>query len=45
MSALESFVWHFLGYAAIPTIFIVGFLITAVVGCFLLEALGRGEGQ
>ena len=45
MSALESFVWHFLGYAAIPAIFIVGFLITAVVGCLLLEALGRGEGQ
>ncbi len=45
MSTLESFVWHFLGYAAIPTVFIVGFLVTAVVGCFLLEILGRGEGQ
>lgn len=42
MSALESFIWHVLGYSAIPIIFIVGFLASAAVACFLLELTGHG---
>ncbi len=41
MSALESLIWTILGYAAMPAIFIGGFLATAVVACFLLERLGK----
>jgi len=43
MSTFESIVWHILGYAAIPLIFIAGFLITAAVACFLIERLGGNE--
>ena len=42
MSTLESFFWHVLGYAAMPVIFIVGFIISAVIFCFLLEITGHG---
>lgn len=42
MSALESFIWHVLGYSAMPVIFIVGFLGSAAVACFLLETTGHG---
>jgi len=42
MSTLEAMIWNVLGYAAMPTIFIVGFIITAAVGCFVLEATGHG---
>lgn len=42
MSTLESIIWHILGYAAIPIILIVGFLVTAAVGCFLLELVNKG---
>ena len=42
MSTLESVIWHILGYSAMPVILLVGFLITAGVGCFLLELTGRG---
>lgn len=42
MSTLESIIWHTLGYAAIPIILIVGFLISAAVGCFLLELMSKG---
>jgi uncharacterized protein (TIGR02808 family) len=43
MSTLESIFWHILGYAAMPVIFIVGFLITAAIGCFLLEFTKRDK--
>ena len=43
MSTLESISWHVLGYSAIPVIFIVGFLIVAAVGFFVLEISGHGE--
>jgi uncharacterized protein (TIGR02808 family) len=45
MSALEAMIWNVLGYIAMPTIFIVGFAITAVVACFLLEVTGNGNKQ
>lgn len=45
MSPLESMIWTILGYAAMPTIFIVGFAITAAVACFLLDITGKGEKQ
>jgi uncharacterized protein (TIGR02808 family) len=34
MSTLESFVWHVLGYSAMPVIFLAGFV--AVAGCAVL---------
>lgn len=43
MSPLEAMIWTVLGYLAMPTIFIVGFAITAAIGCFLLEASGNGQ--
>ena len=43
MSPLESMIWTILGYISMPTIFIVGFVITAAITCFLLEATGHGE--
>jgi len=42
MSALESFIWHALGYSSMPLIFIVGFLVSAAAACFLLELSGHG---
>jgi uncharacterized protein (TIGR02808 family) len=42
MSALEEFIWNVLGYSAMPFIFITGFVISAVVICFVLEKLGHG---
>jgi uncharacterized protein (TIGR02808 family) len=45
MSTLESIFWHILGYSAMPMIFIVGFLITAAIVCFLLEVTGRDKGK
>jgi len=37
MSALEQTIWYILGYLTMPTIFIVGFLASAFVACFILE--------
>ncbi|WP_095505699.1 TIGR02808 family protein [Paraferrimonas sedimenticola] len=37
MSTLESVIWHVLGYAAMPTIFIVGFIGVAVVSLWILN--------
>jgi uncharacterized protein (TIGR02808 family) len=45
MSAGESIFWHVLGYSTMAIIFIVGFVITAAIGCFLLGLIGRGEEQ
>jgi uncharacterized protein (TIGR02808 family) len=42
MSTLESVVWHILGYSAMPLILLFGFLVTAGIGCFLLEISGNG---
>lgn len=43
MSPLESMIWTMLGYAAMPTIFIVGFIVTAVVTCFMLDVTGNNS--
>jgi uncharacterized protein (TIGR02808 family) len=45
MSGGETFIWNVLGYTTMAIIFIVGFVITAVIGCFLLERIGRGGEQ
>ena len=42
MSAVETLIWNVLGYSSMAMIFIVGFAITAVIACFLLERVGRG---
>jgi uncharacterized protein (TIGR02808 family) len=42
MSTLESVIWHILGYSAMPVILLFGFVLTAGVGCFLLELTGNG---
>ncbi|MBD1388366.1 TIGR02808 family protein [Neiella sp. HB171785] len=35
MSQLESIIWHVLGYAAMPVIFLFGFIAVSI-GCLLL---------
>ena len=45
MSAGETFFWNVLGYSTMAIIFIVGFVITAAIGCFLLGLIGRGDEQ
>lgn len=37
MSALESIIWHILGYSAMPFIFIVGFIGVALVSLWVLS--------
>lgn len=36
MSSLESFIWHFLGYSAMPVIILTGFLGVAIISLWLL---------
>jgi uncharacterized protein (TIGR02808 family) len=45
MNALETIFWHVLGYSTMAMIFIVGFVLTAAIGCFLLGLIGRGGEQ
>ncbi len=45
MSTVESVFWNVLGYSTMAMIFVVGFVITAVIVCFLLERIGRGGEQ
>jgi uncharacterized protein (TIGR02808 family) len=45
MSGGETFFWNVLGYSTMAIIFIVGFVITAAIGCFLLGLIGRGGEQ
>ena len=40
MSALESMIWTILGYLAMPTILIIGFIGVAGVSLFCLKMLG-----
>ena len=40
MSALESIIWHTLGYAAMPVIFFGGFLGVFVVASAILKVMG-----
>ena len=37
MSALESVIWHILGYGTMPFIFIVGFIGVAAISLWLLS--------
>lgn len=37
MSTLESFIWHFLGYSAMPIIFLAGFVGVAGIAVLLLS--------
>lgn len=37
MSALESFIWHVLGYSAMPVIIFSGFFIVAMFCVWLLS--------
>ena len=37
MSTLESIFWHILGYATMPTIFIIGFIGVAVISLWILS--------
>jgi len=41
MSRLESFFWHFLGYAAIPVIIVAGIVISALVFYLLMDFLQK----
>lgn len=37
MSTLEWLIWHILGYATMPVIFLTGFVGTALVACILMD--------
>jgi uncharacterized protein (TIGR02808 family) len=41
MSTLESVIWHVLGYIAIPSILIGGFLAAALVFYWLVRLLNK----
>lgn len=41
MSELESIFWHVLGYAAIPTIFVIGFVGVFFVAVGILKVCGK----
>ena len=43
MSTLENIFWHVLGYAAMPVIFIVGFIGVAVGSLWLLSLTADKE--
>lgn len=43
MSTLESFIWHLLGYAAIPLIVIAGVFLASVVFYLLMNSFGSGS--
>lgn len=44
MSTLESFIWHLLGYSAIPVILITGIFISSLLFFVITEFLGsRGD--
>ena len=45
MSAFDVFLWNALGYTAMVMIFVGGFAAVAIVTCFLLERMGRGEAR
>ncbi len=37
MSTLEYVIWHIIGYAAMPTILLVGFLVVSVASVWVLS--------
>lgn len=42
MSTLESVIWHILGYLAMPTVFVIGFIGVALISMGVLRVLGHG---
>ena len=45
MSALESFVWHVLGYAAIPVIVLTGIFVSTLFYILMLKLIGRDKDE
>ena len=43
MSTLESFVWHLLGYAAIPVIVLTGIIVSTLLYILMLKLIGRDK--
>ncbi|WP_232818191.1 TIGR02808 family protein [Zobellella maritima] len=43
MSTLEKLIWNVLGYAAMPVIFLIGFIGVAVFTCLVLLWLDTGK--
>ncbi|MGY5449495.1 TIGR02808 family protein [Agarivorans sp. MS3-6] len=43
MSTLESVFWHVLGYAAMPTIFVMGFVGVAVISLAILSKWDKDQ--
>jgi uncharacterized protein (TIGR02808 family) len=41
VSTLESFIWHFLGYVAIPVIVLAGLVGSTLVYFLMLKLLGQ----
>lgn len=41
MSELESIIWHILGYLAMPSIFIGGFIVVFLVAAIILQLSGE----
>ncbi|WP_207062608.1 TIGR02808 family protein [Motiliproteus sp. SC1-56] len=39
MSAIEQTIWTILGYLAMPTFFIIGFAVTALIACIIMDLL------
>ncbi|AEY01927.1 hypothetical protein GU3_10855 [Oceanimonas sp. GK1] len=44
MSAMEKLVWNVLGYAAMPLIFLFGFIAVSVAACLILMWLDKRKG-
>jgi uncharacterized protein (TIGR02808 family) len=43
VSTLESFIWHVLGYAAIPVIVLAGLVGSSLVYFLMLKLLGQDK--
>ena len=43
MSTLEAFVWHVLGYAAIPVIVLTGIIVSTLLYILMLKLIGRDK--
>jgi uncharacterized protein (TIGR02808 family) len=45
MSTLESLIWHFLGYSAIPLILLAGIVFSTLIYLLILKLAGADEGE
>ncbi|RLA05594.1 MAG: TIGR02808 family protein [Gammaproteobacteria bacterium] len=43
MGGIEDTIWNMLGYFSMPLIFIIGYLATAYVSCFLLNVFSKND--